>query len=556
MRNLFLKCLGLLCAVIFTFASAGAADKKADRKKRREGKVQESKKPAPVFVQKGGKSNLRKVKDAKNVNTGKADPFKDPELEKYAIFEQTAPFPKLTKPVDTRLPLKLNKGDHICFVGNTLFDRDGQFAHFETFVQQSHPGMELRVRNLSWSADEVDLQPRPDNFGSIDQHLTVQQADVIFAAFGYNESFAGPDGVDDFKDRLSKLVTAMKGSAYNGKTGPRIVLVSPIANENVKGVKAADLNNANIAAYTKATAEVAMKLKVGFVNVFDATRKAMANPHTDITFNGAHMDAEGYRVFGEALFEGTFKKTAPELDERIREELVDKNRQWFYRYRPLNTFYYTGGRNKRYGYLDFLPAMRNFDLMVENREGRAWEMAKGNPVSAVADDSNVPPLPPSAQSRGANEWLSPADERKAFEVDPRFEVTLFASEEEFPEIACPIQIRWDSKGRMWVACSTTYPHVYPGNEPNDKIVILEDTDGDGKADKSSVFADDVNIPLSIELGNDGVYVSEEPHITFLKDTDGDGKADFRRKIYTGFGGRFSSCAARLCVDAGRRSAFS
>ena len=535
MRNLFLKCLGLLCAVIFTFASAGAADKKADRKKRREGKVQESKKPAPVFVQKGGKSNLRKVKDAKNVNTGKADPFKDPELEKYAIFEQTAPFPKLTKPVDTRLPLKLNKGDHICFVGNTLFDRDGQFAHFETFVQQSHPGMELRVRNLSWSADEVDLQPRPDNFGSIDQHLTVQQADVIFAAFGYNESFAGPDGVDDFKDRLSKLVTAMKGSAYNGKTGPRIVLVSPIANENVKGVKAADLNNANIAAYTKATAEVAMKLKVGFVNVFDATRKAMANPHTDITFNGAHMDAEGYRVFGEALFEGTFKKTAPELDERIREELVDKNRQWFYRYRPLNTFYYTGGRNKRYGYLDFLPAMRNFDLMVENREGRAWEMAKGNPVSAVADDSNVPPLPPSAQSRGANEWLSPADERKAFEVDPRFEVTLFASEEEFPEIACPIQIRWDSKGRMWVACSTTYPHVYPGNEPNDKIVILEDTDGDGKADKSSVFADDVNIPLSIELGNDGVYVSEEPHITFLKDTDGDGKADFRRKIYTGFG---------------------
>ena len=87
-------------------------------------------------------------------------------------------------------------------------------------------------------------------------------------------------------------------------------------------------------------------------------------------------------------------------------------------------------------------------------------------------------------------------------------------------------MRWDSRGRLWVACSTTYPHVYPGNEPNDKLVILEDTDGDGKADKSSVFADDLHIPLSFEFGDGGVYVSEMPELTFIKDTDGDGKADF------------------------------
>ena len=92
------------------------------------------------------------------------------------------------------------------------------------------------------------------------------------------------------------------------------------------------------------------------------------------------------------------------------------------------------------------------------------------------------PCPRAQQSRSANEWLSPADELAAFNIDPRFEVNLFASEEEFPDIACPIQMRWDSQGRMWVSCSTTYPHVYPGNQPNDKIVILEDTDGDGKAD--------------------------------------------------------------------------
>jgi azurin len=513
---------------------AKAKDKKKSKSKI-EGKVAPSGKPAPKFVSKGGTSNRQKVKDGKNVKTGKAAPFKDPELEQYAVFEKTAPYPTLTKPVDTRLPLKLTKGAHICFVGNTLFDRDAQFGYFETFIQQAHPGLELRIRNISWSADEVDLQPRPDNFGSMEQHLTVQKADVIFAAFGYNESFAGPAGITEFKDRVSQRVTAMKASAFNGRTGPRIVLVSPIANENVKGVNAADMNNANIAAYTKAMSQVARKLKVGFVNVFAATRRVMADSKTDITFNGAHMDAEGYRVFGETLFQGAFGTKLPKLDERIRQTIVDKGRQWFYRYRPLNTFYYTGGRNKSYGYLDFLPAMRNFDMMVDNRERRAWDLALGKPVSEDIDDSNVPPLPATAESRGANEWLSPADELKAFTVDPRFDVNLFASEEEFPDIACPVQIRWDSRGRMWVACSTTYPHVYPGNEPNDKIVILEDTDGDGRADKSSIFADDVHIPLSFEFGNGGIYVSEEPHISFLKDTDGDGKADFRRKIYTGFG---------------------
>jgi azurin len=86
-----------------------------------------------------------------------------------------------------------------------------------------------------------------------------------------------------------------------------------------------------------------------------------------------------------------------------------------------------------------------------------------------------------------------------------------------------------------VSCSTTYPHVYPGQEPADRIVVLEDTDGDGRADKCTTFADNLHIPLSFELGDGGVYVSEQPNLTFLKDTDGDGRADFRRVILSGFG---------------------
>jgi hypothetical protein len=463
-------------------------------------------------------------------------PVKDPELARYAIFEKSAPRPEATEPVRTALPLTLAKGTRIAFIGNTLLDRAQHFGHFEAALQQAHPKAALTVRNLTWAADQLGTEPRPANFADVEQHLTIAKADVIFAAYGFNESFAGESGLPEFRQKLTTYVAGLKAKAFNGEGGPRIVLVSPIANENVKGVAAADRNNKNIAAYTKVMREVAAAQGVGFADVFTATEEAMASGGTDLTINGCHLNEAGYKVFAEALFTKTFGgRKAPAVDEAVRAAVIEKNKQFFRRYRPVNTFYYTGGRNRSYGYLDFLPAMRNFDIMVQNRDRRIWDLAQGKAVPAKIDDSNVPPLPTTAASRGANKWMSPADELKAFKVDPRFEVNLFASEEEFPEIACPIQMRWDSQGRMWVSCSTTYPHVYPGNEPDDKLVILEDTDGDGRADKSTVFADDLHIPLSFEFGDGGVYVSEEPHLSFIKDTNGDGKADFKRLVLTGFG---------------------
>ena len=259
----------------------------------------------------------------------------------------------------------------------------------------------------------------------------------------------------------------------------------------------------------------------------------MAEKGSALTSNGAQLNGAGQQVLANALYRQLFGETAPDVNETIRALVVDKSFQFFHRYRPLNTFYYTGGRNRNYGYLDFLPAMRNFDLMVANRNKAIWKTAQGK--KGVVDDSKLPPLEETAQGRGANKWLSPKDELAAFQVDERFEVNCFASEEDFPDLACPIQMRWDARGRLWVSCSTTYPHLYPGRKPSDKIIILEDTDRDGKADKSTVFADNLEVPLSFVLGKGGVYVSEEPHLVFLADTDGDDRADHREIVLTGFG---------------------
>lgn len=462
-------------------------------------------------------------------------PPADAEFTRFGIYANTAPRPAAAQPVATELPLRLKKGDRIVLIGNGLVERMQDHGFFEAMLQARFPQHHLTVRNLAWSGDEAGLQPRPANFADVEQHLAHEKADVIFAAYGFNESFAGAAGLPAFRKQLSAFVARLKSRAFNGTSAPRIVLISPIANENVKGVAAADRNNARIQLYVAAMRDVAAEQQVGFADLFPVTRDAMANPKSALTSDGCHPNEKGHALVAETLFRETFGETPPETSPALRDVIIDKDRQFFRRYRPLNTFYYTGGRNKDYGYLDFLPAMRNFDIMVANRDERIWGLAQGRVVPQSVDDRNVPPLPRAIEARGVNEWLSPADELKAFKIDSRFEVNLFASEEQFPEIANPIQMRWDSRGRIWVSCSNTYPHVYPGKEPNDKLVILEDTDGDGKADKCTVFADRLHIPLSFEFGDGGVYVSEQPHLTFLKDNDGDGKADVRRIVLTGFG---------------------
>ena len=124
------------------------------------------------------------------------------------------------------------------------------------------------------------MQPRPANFADTDQHLVFVKADIIFAAYGFNESFAGPDGLAKFQDDLNGYITAIKAKAFNGKNGPSLVLLSPIANENTEGVSAA-VNNTNLRLYTDAMRKIAANQQIGFVDLFSVTEKAMAAPQHD-----------------------------------------------------------------------------------------------------------------------------------------------------------------------------------------------------------------------------------------------------------------------------------
>ncbi|MCC7377338.1 MAG: c-type cytochrome [Verrucomicrobiales bacterium] len=129
--------------------------------------------------------------------------------------------------------------------------------------------------------------------------------------------------------------------------------------------------------------------------------------------------------------------------------------------------------------------------------------------------------------------LSPEEARKRFTVPEGFEIRLFASE---PEVVNPVAMTWDERGRLWVVELYEYPlGAKPGEAPRDRIKILEDTDGDGRADKVHVWADQLNLATGLLLGRGGAYVGQAPHLLFLKDTDGDDRADSREILKTGFG---------------------
>ncbi|MBN9118457.1 MAG: c-type cytochrome [Planctomycetes bacterium] len=126
----------------------------------------------------------------------------------------------------------------------------------------------------------------------------------------------------------------------------------------------------------------------------------------------------------------------------------------------------------------------------------------------------------------------PELERKTFQVAPGFEVTLWASD---PLLAKPIQMNFDPQGRLWVASSEVYPQIKPGEKADDKIIILEDTKGAGKADKTTVFADGLLIPTGLEPGDGGVYVANSTELVHLSASKPGGKADRRKVLLSGFG---------------------
>ena len=453
--------------------------------------------------------------------------------------------------------IELKKGDHICLVGNALGERMQHHNHWETLLHQRFPNLELTVRNLCFGGDEPFERIRSENFGEPDKHLAHSKASVVMYFFGFNESFAGKKGLAKFTKDMTKLVNETKSKDY-GMGNPRVILVSPIAFENTgdPNLPNGKTENENLAMYTEALRKVAEETGAGFADIFAPSKKLFDKEDNILTINGVHLSDSGYAALAPILDTALFGGGGQEVGNgKLKAEIDDKNFHWFHRYRAVNGYSIYGSRGKAgqdgsgtYNNTDVMERERSIlDEMTANRDKRVWAIAAGKALPEEVDDSNTLPfinpktnvgLPDDPNAKrgklGSLDYLNAEEQQKLFKMADGYEIQLVASEEQFPELANPVALNFDNKGRLWVATMASYPHWKPKTPMNDKLLIFEDVDGDGDADEVKVFADDLHQPTGFEIGHGGVYIAQQPDIFFVKDTDGDDKADTKEIALTGF----------------------
>lgn len=491
-------------------------------------------------------------------------------------------------------PLELKKGDHICIVGNTLAERMQHNGWLETLIHARFPKHELVFRNLGYSGDEIDGFKNPSSrmrsldFGTHDQwlagaapcpqpaklsprdagkvrenrfELTNTRADVIFAFYGYNESWAGEAGLAKFKENAAAFIKHTLAQSYNGKSAPKLVLFSPIAHEflddpNLPGKAEVAASNARLKLYSDALGEVAKANEVRFVDLFAASQTLHAARKTfgPLTINGVHLNKLGDEAIS-AIISRDLLGEHPGLGDvarikKLNAAVNDKNFYWYNRYRVTDGFSTYGDR----AFLKFnegTPGYGNglsnysvgqreldvLDVLTSNRDKVVWAVAQGNEIKP--DDSNIPEFIPVITNKpgdlpgGAHKFITGQDEVEKMTIGKGLKVNLFADESMFPELVNPVQMAFDTKGRLWVAAWTTYPHWKPTEPMNDKLLILEDTNHDGKADKCITFAGDIHNPTGFEFWGGGVLVAQGPDLLFLKDTNGDDKYDIKERLIHG-----------------------
>ena len=282
-------------------------------------------------------------------------------------------------------PFPFHDGDRVVFIGNTFAERLQIFPHFEALLTARRPEARLTFRYLAWSGDEVDLRPRPLNFGDLHTHLREQGADVIVAAFGMNESFAGPEGIPHFRQKLGALLDTLRTEHYNGSSPPRVVLLSPIPHEEVAAVPLDPAaHNADLARYSEAMRQVAAERGVRFVDLLTALRPILDDPALgDLTLNGIHLEDRGYQIAGRLMArelgllptEASLLEPPPSAQLALAHAIREKNDLFFYRWRAVNGEYIYGRRREPFGVVNFPAEMARLEEMIAAAEQRIWQRA-------------------------------------------------------------------------------------------------------------------------------------------------------------------------------------
>ena len=441
------------------------------------------------------------------------------------------PLKRLGKDVDEGTIGKFQDGrfaltgeDVVVFVGQENLVRDQKSGELEALLASGFSKEKPRFRSMAWEADTVYQQWRDLHFGSWEEQLKASGATVVVAQFGQMEALDGVGRLAEFTSAYHRLL-----DQFAARTS-KVVLLSPMPFEKPEAPFAPDLTkvNGDVAAYAEAVRKIAAQRGAVFVDLYTPLK----DQEERLTHNGIHLHESGLRSVARVIGRTLVPSVETSNRDVLKEAIVQKNQLWFDCWRPANWSFAYGDRvNQLYGKGGGkLPSLQGaFEEQleyVEMADDRIHRIARGEVYGAL----NLPKEPP-AHSEG--KALSPEEQKKTFTLPQPFSVNLFASEKE--GVINPTQISWDEKGRLYVACSPGYPQSLASSKPQDYILICEDTNKDGRADRSWKFVEGLTMVQGVEPGDGGVYVCDFDRLLHFLDTDGDGKADEKRVIFSGFG---------------------
>ncbi|MCW1921775.1 HEAT repeat domain-containing protein [Luteolibacter arcticus] len=415
-------------------------------------------------------------------------------------------------------------GDRVAFLGDGFIEREQYEGWIEIAATTRFADRAVTFRNLGWSGDLPDgasrcglsllqagMEPPEEGWRQLQNQLKTYQPNVLVTGYGMAASLPGGPTPEEFRKDFERLLDQAKDMRVLVLGVPPRFQGPGATDDSVK------THQASLAAIDGILRETAEKRGLPFVSLQPlATQKGISD-------NGIHLNSAGYRAAARLIEKelgwgaGKWEQGKPAI--ALRRAILRKNEWFFHRSRPANMAYIFGFRKAEQG--RNAGEILAFDKLVSEEDARIAEMRQLSKV--------VPEPEPRTNSAVAARTPQPHPE---FTVADGYEVTLWA---ENPLLFKPTQMNFDTKGRLWVTSAETYPQVEVGQTPNDKVLVLEDRDGDGKAETSTPFATGLLMPTAVLPADGGCYVGQSTDLLYFKDTDGDGKADEKRRVLSGFG---------------------
>lgn len=471
-------------------------------------------------------------------------------------------------------PFELQDGDRVLFIGDTFFEREVDYGHIETRLTAAFPDRNVTFRNLAWAGDTPLGRARAsfdwnkteaDWLKRVKEQVALVTPTVAFLSYGMTAALeSGEASIPKFKEDMGKLMDAIEEVS---EQKVRFVLLGPIPCE--LWVPNATEQNPALRLYEAAIRDFAAERSAYFVDLINAWPEFAYKGGPKIvhsrTVDGIHLKPLGQNIVAIRIqsrlgipsaneFQSTLrippaaekpyisKEERARMDrfvaeanrpdspsEILRSAIRKKNELFFHRWRPANWTYLLGFRKHEQGQNAVeLPKFEPFIAEWEARIAKLRDL-KNQDAATVKEVQQLF----AAESKDQSNPNFKPQPVPTFDVAEGFEVTLWA---ENPMLYKPIQINWDAKGRLWVASSRVYPQIAPGQDAEDAVIVLEDTNGDGKAETSRVFADGLLIPTGVLPDNQGgAYVAASHQLLHFADKNGDGKADEKKIVLSSFG---------------------